>query len=432
MKKWQYLAVVLVLLAVLPLPAQKAFDNWLKKKEGFKIQPFVMVQLWSSYTMDQKVYDKDLKGYEPVDNRLNFLLRRARLGFRMEPYENFKFTMVGAYDMIGRDVNTAITGSTNNASIPFFGIWDAYLEWRIKKGSEAFNLTAGYFRPQLSRESITSGWSVNSMEKAMSQNYIRTHLVGYGPGRALGVNLGGLFLRDDHKLGLNYNVGIFNPLYNGNTLGPKFSPLVVGRVVGYFGDPEMKEYQLGYDINYYNQRKGLSLGVGGAVQGDNNRFRNSYAASVDMLFNWGPLNLDGEWNFMWRDGQRPTDDNGARAFTYASNTGHFRAGYNLVVGNRFFLEPSFMVMQFNGALDATGQADAEAVGAPSGQDYTYDLGINWYLNKKALKLMLHYTWNAGDAGDAGAGFTGNMNFSQPGLGAIQRGNWLGLGLNAIF
>ena len=270
------------------------------------------------------------------------------------------------------------------------------------------------------------------MEKAMSQNYIRKHLVGYGPGRALGVNLGGLLLDEDQKLGFNYNVGFFNPLYNGNTLGTEFSPLLVGRVVVYLGDPEMTDYRIGYDINYYNQRKGLSLGVGGAVQGDNNFFQKSYAASADMLFNWGPLNVDGEWNFMWRNGQRPTDDNGMRSFTYASNTGHVRAGYNLILGNRFFLEPSFMMVQFNGALDATGQADAVAIGDSAGQERTYDLGLNWYLNKKALKLMLHYTWNAGDAGDADPGFTGNLYFSQPVVGPIRRGNWIGLGINAIF
>lgn len=428
------LAAVIFLCFSVAVSAQKSFDQWWKEKEGFRIEPFVMLQLWSSYSMGQEVYNKESNRYEPVDDRFNLLLRRARLGFRMQPYDNLKFTLLGAYDMIGRDVNTALLGSTNNGSLPAFGIWDAFLEWRLKPGSEAMHIVAGYFRPQFSRESITSGWATTSFEKAMSQNYIRKHLVGTGPGRALGINLGGLFLTDNKKLGLNYNIGVFNPVYmanDGNSTGADFSPLLVGRAVVYLGDPEMKTYKIGYDINYFGQRKGLSIGLGGSWQGSTALFRKSYSAEVDYLLNWGPLNIDGEWNFMWRDGSRPSGNNGPRSFTYYAGTGHARIGYNLVAG-KLFLEPTFMAMRFNGATDAEGQADAKAIGASSGKDFTYDAGLNWYLNKTRLKLALHYTWNEGDAGAGGAGFTGNAYFSQPGVGAIRRGNWIGLGLGAIF
>lgn len=417
------------------LYGQNDFDNWIKKKEGARIEPFMMVQLWSSYSMGQEVYNADAKQYEAVDDRFNLMLRRVRLGFRAEPYEGLKFTVAGAYDLIGRDVLASPVGGANNGSLPNFGIWDAFMQWQPHKGKQGFNIVGGYFRPQLSRESITSGWATNSMEKAMSQNYIRTHLVGTGPGRALGLNLGGLFLNADKNLGLNYNLGIFNPLTianGGNSTGKDFSPLLVGRVVAYFGDPEQTEYKIGYDINYFGQRKGLSLGFGGAWQGQTGLFDASYATEADLLFNWGPLNLDADWNFMWRDGKRALPDDQERIFTYASNTGHARIGYNLVLSKKYFLEPTFMLMQFNGAAGLTGQADAKAVGASSGSERTYDAGVNWYLNKRNLKLLLHYTWHEGDAGDAEPGFTGNMFFNQSSVGAIRRGNWLGLGLNAIF
>ena len=414
---------------------QSDFQNWLKKKEGFKIEPFMMIQMWSGYSMGQELYNKDLDQYEPVDDRFNVMLRRVRLGFKAEPYEGLQFTVVGAYDLIGRDVLTAQVGGSNNGSLPDFGIWDAFFQWRVKKGSEAFNLVGGYFRPQLSRESITSGWSVNSMEKAMSQNYIRRHLVGTGPGRALGINLGGLLLSDGNKLGLNYNLGIFNPLTlanNGNSVGTRFAPLFVGRAVVYLGNPEMTKYKIGYDINYYSQRKGLSIGGGGSWQGQTDVFESSYAVGTDLLFNWEPLNIDGDWSFMWREGRRPLENDTERMFTYNSNTGHLRLGYNIVAGKKAFLEPTFMLMQFNGAKGLDGQADAKAVAAFSGTERTYDAGINWYLNKKHLKLTLHYTWRDGDAGAAAPGFTGNQFFSQSDVGAIHRGNWAGLGLNAIF
>ncbi|MCB0550624.1 MAG: hypothetical protein KDD19_23845 [Phaeodactylibacter sp.] len=428
----------IVLLAFVPFTlafGQGDFQGWLKKKEGFKIEPYMMIQLWSSYSTGQEVYHPERNRYEGVDSRFNVQLRRVRLGFKAEPYEGLQFNVVGAYDLIGRDVLSGQVGGGNNGSLPEFGIWDAYFQWRLKKGSEAFNLVGGYFRPQLSRESITSGWSVNSMEKAMSQGYIRRHLVGTGPGRALGLNLGGLLLADNGQLGFNYNLGIFNPLTlanNGNSVGNDFAPLVVGRAVVYLGDPEMEKYKIGYDINYYGQRKGLAIGAGGSWQGQTEAFTRSYAASTDFLFNWGPLNIDGEWNFMWREGSRLPADEVERSFTYNSNTGHLRLGYNIIAGKKAFLEPAFMVMQFNGAKDLTGQADAKAIGASSGTERTYDAGINWYLNKKHLKLMLHYTWREGDAGEAAPGFTGNQYFSQSDVGAIHRGNWLGLGANAIF
>ena len=91
-----------------------------------------------------------------------------------------------------------------------------------------------------------------------------------------------------------------------------------------------------------------------------------------------------------------------------------------------------MFMHFEGGTAALEQDDALSVGAFSGRDYTFDAGLNWYLNKKRLKLMLHYTWRSGDAGDAGEGSTVNLYYFQSGIGAVQRGNWLGLGLNAIF
>lgn len=425
----------LVVISSVWASGQSNFEGWLKKKEGFKIEPFMMVQLWSSYSTGQEVFNPELEQYEPVEGRFNVELRRARLGFRAEPYDGLKFTIVGAYDLIGRDVLSGQVGGGNNGSLPEFGIWDAFFQWRVKKESEALNIVGGYFRPQLSRESITSGWSVNSMEKSMSQNYIRRHLVGAGPGRAAGLNLGGLLLADDGRLGLNYNLGIFNPLTlasNGNSTGAEFAPLLVGRAVLYLGDPEMEKYKIGYDINYYGRRKGLSVGGGGSWQGQTGVFRSSYAASADFLFNWGHLNIDGEWNLMWREGSRLMADDGNRNFTYNSNTGHLRLGYNIIVSEDAFLEPSFMAMQFNGAKSLAGQADARAVGAFSGSERTYDAGINWYLNQKNLKLMLHYTWREGDAGEAAPGFTGNQYFSQSDVGAIHRGNWLGLGLNAIF
>ncbi|MBK7410502.1 MAG: hypothetical protein IPJ40_22035 [Saprospirales bacterium] len=418
-----FLALLALVCSFNGLLAQKGFENWLKQKEGARIEPFLMLQLWSNYSMGQEVYNPTGKYFEPVDDRFNVLLRRGRFGLRAQPYEGLKFTLVTAFDGIGKDVLTGVIGSPNNLSAPKFFIWDAFFQWKVQKNSEAFNLVGGYFRPQLSRESITSGWSVNSMEKAMSQTYIRKHLVGTGPGRALGFNLGGLWLPEGQKWGLNYNLGIFNPLfqsYSGNSIGKQFSPLITGRVVAYTSAIRNRRNTALGTILIFRRPKGLSLGAGGAWQGATDLFKKSYAVSTDLLFNWGSLNIDGEWNWMWRDG-------------YSTQTGHVRAGYNLVLHHRYFLEPALMVMQFNGASDLPGQSQAATLGASSGSETTYDAGLNWYLNKNRLKLMLHYTWYTGDAGEAaGTPFTGNTYFNESGVGAIHRGNWVGLGVNAIF
>ncbi len=415
------------------LPGQAGFDRWKKIKENVDIKPFVMFQLWSTYSTGQERFNRELGVYEPVGARFNTQIRRGRLGFRVQAYEDLKFTMVGAYDLLGRDVLSSTLGGGNNGSQPRFFIIDAFASWRLSKQSEAFYLTGGYFRPQLGRESITSGWSVTSMEKAQTQFYYRQHLTGPGPGRTVGVNLGGLLGTEGERFHINYNLGIFNPVYiaeSQNSLGRVASPLLTGRAVLHFGMPEMTSYLLGYKTNYFGDRYGLSVGLGGSYQNETNLFDASYSATIDLLFNWGPLNIDGEWDLMWREGTLG-DDNPV-SFTYFSETRHLRLSYNLVLGKKYFLEPVVMVMQFNGAQDEGGRDEALEVGAFSGLDRTYDFGLNWYLNKRRFKVLLHYIWNNGDLGAAEPGARLNQYFRQSALTeSIRRGNWLGLGLHLI-
>ncbi len=409
-----------------PKPAAK----WLKKNERFVPEIKAMVQLWGIYSTGMEVYDKEAKQYNFVDDRLNLLLRRARFIVSGEPYPNLSYSVAFYYDQIGRDILASGIGGPNKAD-PSAGIWDAFFQWKITK-SESLNFVGGWFRPQMQRESITSGWSVNSFEKSMSQNYVRTHLVGTGPGRAMGVNLGGIVGKN--KTNLNYNLGLFNPVteaLSGASAGNQFSPLLVGRASISLGDPEFKKYGISYDINYFNKRKGISLDFNAARQGESDLFRFSTSFGPGLLLNWGPLNLDGEWIWMQREGERMLADSSARQFTAKAGTGHVRLGVNVPTG-RFVLEPIFMVMQFDGAKNALEQADAAAVKMSAGSETTFDAGLNWYLDRKNLKLMLHYTWRTGDAGDAGDGSQVNMYFNQSGVGAIRRGDWLGIGLNAIF
>lgn len=420
-----------ILLISLSLSAQEKFENWQKLKDDFKIKPYLMIQSWATYSHNQAVYNIEKGSYETVDNRFNFQLRRMRFGLKAQPYEFLKFNFMAAYDLIGRDVNAATMGGFNNGS-PNLSVFDVQLNLRLIK-NDLLWLTAGYFRPQIGRESITSGWSVNSFEKAMSQSYLRKHLVGLGPGRAAGLNLGGNWMSEG-KFALNYNLGIFNPLYlanNGNSMGTSFAPLMVGRLVLQFGDAEQQKYKLGYNINYFNERKGLSLGLGAAHQGETPLFDQSQSLSADLLFNWGPLNLDAEWNLMQRKGSRLLADSTMHNISSNPMTGHARIGYNIILAERYFIEPVLMLMWFEGAMDTEAQLDATALGHSAARDYALDAGLNWYLNKKKLKVSLHYVYQMGEKAEATDGATPNSYFNQKGVGAIRRGSYLGLGLNLI-
>ena len=412
------------------LAAQSDTTIWQKKLKDFKIKPSVGFQLWSTYTSDMKAYDADKQQYEKVDNRLNTLIRRIRLGVKGQPYTNLQFDVTVALDFVGKDALSATEGAINNGATPRFGLWHAYVQWRLKNQSEAANLVIGHIPPIIGREAISSAFRSPSLEKAWSQNYLRRHLVGTGPGRATGINLGGLSgKKSDNNFHIGYDVGLFNPVFEtlgGNSTGIKWSPLLVGRLVAYFGEPELTKYGIGHRFNYFGKRKGLSLALSGATQGATDLFSSNQAAGMDLLFNWGELNIDAEWFLMWREG-----NNGNSDFSVQSQTGYARLGYNILLKRAYVLEPLIMWTRFLGETTLEAQTNAALVGALSGEDDYINIGFNFYFNPN-LKLALHYTLRDGDAGAMGDGFTGNNYFNQAGVGAIQRGDLLGLQLVTIF
>ena len=392
-----------------------------------KIDPVLSFQSWATYTQNMQVYNSLQKRYEPVEDRLNFQFRRARFGLKGQTSDFFRFTAIVAYDLTGRDLYSASSGGVNTGSLPGFGLWDAFGEWKLSRKKEWLNLTFGWFRPQLSRESITGAWATSSFEKAMSQNYIRTHLTGIGSGRASGVNVGGLLVNKNDKVIAQYNIGVFSPQwlkYSGNSAGINNSLLTSARMVFFIGDPEMKKYGISYQTNYFNKRKGLSLGISYANQGPTDLFYRNSAVQPDILFNWGSFNLDAEWNFM----QRSTLNNVNK---YNDGAGHIRFSNNLTVLG-LFLEPTFMYVRYQGGLKREDQILANSLALSAGTDENIDLGVNLYFNQNKFKLAFHHTWNKGNMGDASQGFSQNLFFRQNGLGAILRGNYWGLGLNGVF
>lgn len=391
--KWSWMVF---LMAATVAHAQESY--WMKPDSLFKyVQPSASMQLWSTYSMGEKTQKVANGPLEPVQDRLGFLIRRARIGFKGRPYKTISYTLTIQYDNLGKDRFSAVRGGTNTGTL---GILDAYLTWQLTKNELIF-ATAGYLQPQMSRECITGDLLVNSLDKSPSQGYIRQHITGKNYGRVVGLNLGGR--KHNGLIILEYNVGIFNNNSTGDglaeTSGFLWSPLTAERVTLTIGEPESKKYAINYDANnYFSKRKGVTIGGFATQQGHTDLFTSNTALGFDVLLNYEGLNFDGEWAVM---------DRHTEAGNYNLQTGHVRVGYNILINKKYFIEPMFMAVGFRG--DEGGQF--------SGTDHLYDAGVNWYLNKKLCKLSAHYCWQDG-TGDNG--YTDGVTF--------QKGNFATLAL----
>jgi Phosphate-selective porin O and P len=377
--------------------AQEA--HWVKPDSLFKfIQPVGSLQLWTTYTMHEKAQLDPNGPLESVQDRLSFMARRARFGFKGKPYKKLSYVLTVQYDNLGKDKFSGARGGTNTGT---FGVLDAYITWQLTK-NDLVNISTGYLHPQMSRECITGDMLVNSFDKSFSQGYIRQHITGKSYGRTTGINAGGLFRKQGVQIG--YNLGIFNNNTTASdtkafpeTTGQYWSPLTIERITFSFGDPDMKTYSLNYDVNnYFNKRKGVTVGIYSSQQGRTEVFANNRSIGMDVLLNFRNLNLDGEWNRL----ERTIEGN-----EYKAGTGHVRLGYNVIIAKKFFIEPSFAMVAFDG--DNGNQF--------SGEDRSYDFGVNWYLNKKNNKLSIHYVKQEGSGDNS---YTDGTTF--------QKGDFIGL------
>lgn len=416
--------------AGLGLHAQTDSSGLSQTLTRYKIKASIGLQMWTTYSTGMELYNAETQQYEAAENRLNTQLRRTRLAVKGQPSENLSFNFTAALDLVGKDLLTATEAGGNNGSSPNFRVWNAFLQWRLLPKKEYANLVVGYQVLPLGRESITSALRSTSLEKSWSQNYLRRHLTGIGPGRAMGINLGGLFLNKHSNIHFEYNLGLFNPVFeafNGNSTGLRSSPLIAGRAILHVGDPESSRYSMSHKINYFGNRKGISLGFAVAEQGQTDLFRNNRAIGGDVLLNYGPLNMDGEYYLLSRSSY---DLDASPSCTAQGRTGYLRMSYNANLPKKMMLEPVATYWFFKGPMEADKQSEAQSLKSFAGEDESLDLGVNFYWNPD-FKISLHYTWRWGDAGAGGDGVTFNNYFNQSGLGAIRRGNWIGMGLVLI-
>jgi hypothetical protein len=396
-----------LLSAILSLPALSHAGPRLSFDDGKKsLELMQAYQVWGVSTFDPQ--------NAPVpDPRADLYLRRARLGLKGQAYTGIDYLVWFAYDNVGKDPNTGTLGTPQAVPNTTFQAWDAYFTWHAD--STWANATFGLLRPQIGSEFITSFTAVPSLEKALTHYYVRDHLLTRPSGRETGLNLGGYWADTARKAAFGYNFGIFDANQEKTTgvaAGSlKWSPLLTGRISGTWGDPENKGYKLNTELNGFGKRTGITLAGYASWQGPmdeklDTTQANPYIGGFDansvyggsLLLNWKYLELDAEWDFLYREftdgfpaSYAATKKNAAyaQAGSFLDQVWHIRGGYSIPVFKAQFLEPTAMYSGFIGDKGSPVNTD--------GEDEVIDAGLNWYVQKNGLKVSLHYVRQDGEA-----------------------------------
>lgn len=353
-----------------------AFTEFQKDKA---FTPIVAVESWLTYTTDAGKDDVDYA------DRGSASLRRLRFGAKGSPYKWLSYEIEFNLDRIGEDPYAAIKGSYSGLDI-----WKAFITAKLSK-DDLLHFHAGYYWAAISLDYMASPWSVSSFDKTRSDWFLRNFMTGKGNGIETGIGFGGL--KNFDGFGINYQVGAFSPAaFN----GPEHAnPLLTGRVMFSIGDPEQKTYKVRHAGNHWNARNGVTIGLGGATigkvdNGSGTAFDKSKAYGADISATKGGLKVEGEYYKMKREAAGLEDFDGTEWF--------IRCGYNISVKGTF-VEPTITYDSYEGEGSST-------LFKQIGDDKTFDIGVNWYLNRDKLKLSLHYVDQGGSISESIGNFIG--------------------------
>jgi hypothetical protein len=365
-------------------------------------------QLWGAYTQNPN-------DVPATTSCADLLLKQGRVGVKGQAIPGLTYSTIFAFDNLGKDQFTGSLGTAQATTNTTFQLYDLYMSYALNPTFA--NVTFGYFRPQSGHENIAPDAGVNSLDKALTSFYLRSFLTGRTSGRETGVNVGGFY--GSKFVGLAYNLGAFDPtqgLIAGTDGGSrKWHPLGVGRLAVSLFDADMPSYRLSPEINFFGQRKGITLGGHYSYQGATdetwdtsavkyNAVTKTYSGVVkyvggfqktgsfggDFVANFMGLNIDGEYDVMSRSVNGISYHGGlvkASAANFSDRVYHIRGGYDIPLPKDQFLEPALMYTEFDG--------DAKSTLYPNGVDHILDAGLNWYLNKNNLKIAVHYVKQGG-------------------------------------
>ncbi len=357
------------------------------------VQPYANLQFWTMHSEGLSVDG------QAATNRTASYFRRGRLGLKGKLREDLTYNFMLSFDYLAKDPKLASKGKVNTGSV---AVWSAYGTWRALAKSQLLMITAGTFLPHLNRESVTSPWSVSSLDKGETSCYLRQFVAGKTNGISPGINIGGV--GSVGKSQLMYNVAYINRQDNVSIMADRWSPALLGHVILNVGDKEWSSYKYTLSGNALKKLKLLSIGLGASIQGETDVFHSSSTYGADMLVYLNGLKVDGEYYFL----QRKNQD------TYLASCLMVRASYNIFLKKNWVLEPAFMLNQFNGDESFSDASFYD------GEDQTLDAGINLISEKNKLKLGLHFTHRTGNG-------TRNLRVTSSGT----YGDYLNLGIQIM-
>ena len=348
--------------------------SWLAVNREGLFRPVVAFETWATYTVDRKT------GGEIDRNRGDVSFRRLRFGGKGTPWSWLSYSFQLYLDRLGEDPYAATKGSYGGGP----GIWNAFITAKLLKNSELLNVHAGYYWAAISREFNTCPWAVGSFDKSRANWYLRNFITGKGNGIENGVGLGGM--QQFGIVGIGYRAGAYEPQAYADAGYPDH--LYTGRLMVSIGDPEQTKYRYTLSGNQWGRRTGITIGTGFASQNsgrlsDSLVFTGSTAWGGDMLVNFIGLRIDGEYFVMKRTADGRKDFNGSEW--------HIRLGYAFTAG-KTLVEPCISFDRYDGE-------GSKALFKYLGDDRTFDIGVNWYLNRDNLKVALHYVNQNGSISD---------------------------------
>ncbi len=385
--------------------------------QDIEFNPVVGFQIWSTLSEGTRFIDPATGNAQGVDGRWGFQLHRSRLGFKGKVGDRVTYKFIAASDFVGKDFLDGTIGGPNNTASPSFRLWDAFINYKLSLDSDLFHLKLGYIVPAISRESITSPIKVITTEKSWTQNYIRRHITNNGPGRTAGVNIGGFKIVKENTFAFGYDVGVYNSKlgdFNTNSAGRRASNLIAGRVTIHVGEPEMQNYLQGLQQLSFNKRRGVTVGLSQAYQGQTDFYDQNTLSAIDLLFQWDHFFLTGEWAYMGRSLNNVNAD---------SNAAFARAGQILPLANGKHLSVGLTYMIYDGATDALGISRANQMRAFSGEDKYTEATVNYHLSPKS-RLSLSHTWRTGSSGDIDPSEVNNNYYKQSGFTFMRPNYWV--------
>ncbi len=384
-----FLSIFLLSLHVYPLQSQ---TDSIFRGRAINLNFRIQVQLWAGETAD--AHTEAGIGIPP---HFNLFLRRVRLGYEGSPHPKLNYYVMGAFDNLGRNANTALPGFLQKSIQSKPMLWDAIISWQFIP--QHLIVSGGYFRPQVGRESMNSAFQHSGFEKLFTNFYPRMHLLGISKGRAPGINAGGIFKKE--KKGFRYDVGIFHSEKRNAFL--QHPPIVTGRLAFFMGEAESEKYSLQHKTQFKGKRKGMTLGINGSWQGNtegdstllaqdfSGGAKHNSVLGFDVVCNYAKFCLDAELDFLIRNySQRLISlyPSLLHATQYTNTVWHIRSSYLFSFFRGRQIEPS---LSFSGF-----QSNTESTFFGKSREGMIDVGINAYPFYFPIKLSIHYLEFAGE------------------------------------